>query len=369
MAKYEDTPLTNFPDAEDNWARMSDINATLLSVALQYNSLWEAGQIDEANALLDEHPELKNTIFNADKWNKIRDAIIALQRYYLNDVTDFIEYTAQAAIGINDKPIEGSENLVAYSAERVDKYVENIEKIIPVTFPVSGWSGSAPPYTQTINVESVTEEDEPMLVKYYESNFNTEQLKAYNKAFGFLADGLGETGDGTVTWQCIKKPLVDITVGLKGFKTPSTIQPQIAKAVFSNMKFTNELSELSNDDEYAGLIQGTLQVSDDENVQARFLAKINNEQFVTEQIKTESTDDINPDDIVTGSASLGDINEDNIIAVFPYITSLITDAPGYTEDNFQISFSIRGKNIYYNVKNIGNTIGRVGLSFMVTYKV
>ena len=41
MAKYEDTPLTNFPDAEDNWARMSDVTATLLSAALQYNEYWE----------------------------------------------------------------------------------------------------------------------------------------------------------------------------------------------------------------------------------------------------------------------------------------------------------------------------------------
>ena len=117
MATYEDTPLTNFPDAEDNWARMSDITATLLPVALQYNSLWENGQIDEANALLDANPNLKQTIFNADKWNKLRDAVIAIERYYLNDVTDFINHVAQQAIGIDDNPSEEDKNTTKISTK------------------------------------------------------------------------------------------------------------------------------------------------------------------------------------------------------------------------------------------------------------
>ena len=272
MAKYEDTPLTNFPDAEDNWARMSDITATLLSVALQYNSLWEAGQIDEANALLDEHPELKNTIFNADKWNKIRDAIIALERYYLNDVTEFIEATAQAAIGINDSPDEDDKNLVAYSAEKIDEFVDNIEKVIPVTFTAAGWIGSSAPYTQTISVEEITEDDEPMLVKYYTSSFNATNLKAYNKAFGILADGIGETGNGTVTWQCIKKPTTNITIGLKGLKTPETPQTQIQQAVFDNVTYS---STLPSDGEYAGVIQGDIEVtSSNDNTNTVFLGQI-----------------------------------------------------------------------------------------------
>lgn len=218
MATYEDTPLTNFPDAEDNWARMSDITATLLPVALQYNSLWEAGQIDEANALLDANPNLLNTIFNADKWNKLRDAVIAIERYYLNDVTEFITHVAQSAIGINDNPAEEDKAVVAYSAKKID----NFEKVITVTFLATGWTGGSAPYEQTINVEGITAEDEPMLAKYREGEFDVATAKAYNKAFGMLADGEGITGDGTITWKTIKKPAIDITIALKGFTTPST---------------------------------------------------------------------------------------------------------------------------------------------------
>ena len=89
MAKYEDLPLTNFPDTADNWARMSDLTASLITVALQYNNLWDSGDIDGANALLNSNPTLKNTIFNADKWNKLRDAVISLERYYLNDAVSY----------------------------------------------------------------------------------------------------------------------------------------------------------------------------------------------------------------------------------------------------------------------------------------
>lgn len=222
MATYEDTPLTNFPDAEDNWARMSDITATLLPVALQYNTLWENGQIDEANALLDANPNLLNTIFNADKWNKLRDAVIAIERYYLNDVTEFIEHVAQATIGINDNPNEEDKATVSYSAKKVDTIVDNIEKIITVTFTSDGWTGDSAPYTQIVSVEGITAEDEPMLAKYREGEFDVDTAKAYNKAFGMLADGEGITGDGTVTWKTIKKPTIDITIALKGFKTSVT---------------------------------------------------------------------------------------------------------------------------------------------------
>lgn len=240
MATYEDTPLTNFPDAEDNWARMSDITATLLPVALQYNTLWENGQIDEANALLDANPNLLNTIFNADKWNKLRDAVIAIERYYLNDVQEFIEHVAQSTIGINDNPDEEDKDIVSYSAKKVDELidelnneltdlintnetdtttrVDNIEKIITVTFPTSGWTGDSP-FEQTVNVVGVTENDEPTLLKYRTGDFDVSTAKAYNKAFGFLADGEGTTGNGTITWKTIKKPTIDITIALKGFKT------------------------------------------------------------------------------------------------------------------------------------------------------
>lgn len=105
MAKYNDLPLTNFPDTEDTWARMQDITVNLITVAQQYNALWESGDVTGANTLLENNPGLINTIFNADKWNKLRDAIISMERFYLNDVQTFIDRVAQHTVGIDRKSV------------------------------------------------------------------------------------------------------------------------------------------------------------------------------------------------------------------------------------------------------------------------
>ena len=222
MAKYEDTPLTNFPDAEDNWARMSDVTATLLSAALQYNEYWENGEIDAANDLLDANPNLKNTIFNADKWNKLRDAIIAVERYYLNDVQDFIEETAQSAIGINDNPEEEDKTLVSYSANKVDELINNtttnittkLTTVKTASVSSSGWSSSAP-YTQTITVSGITSSDRPVVSIYISGNPNASSVKSMNKAYSCV-DRV-TTGSGNVTLYCYnKKPTTTFSIALKG---------------------------------------------------------------------------------------------------------------------------------------------------------
>lgn len=83
-----------------------------------------------------------------------------------------------------------------------------------VTFPVAGWTGTAAPYTQTVNVAGVTADDIPGQGVVYPTGCTRAQQMAINKAVGYIYDL--ETGDGTVTLRCTKKPTVDITLGLKG---------------------------------------------------------------------------------------------------------------------------------------------------------
>lgn len=87
-------------------------------------------------------------------------------------------------------------------------------EVVQVTLPVSGWSTTAP-YTQTVAVEGLTAEDNPILVKVIPAGATPGQVKAYNTAFGMVDDG--DTADGQATFRCFnKKPVVDIIVGLKG---------------------------------------------------------------------------------------------------------------------------------------------------------
>lgn len=94
--------------------------------------------------------------------------------------------------------------------------IERQEHVEPVTLAADGWEGGAPPYTQTVAVDGLTEMDNPLLVRMPPESATEAEQKAYNKAFGIISEGTGETGDGTATFTVYKKPAVNITIGLRG---------------------------------------------------------------------------------------------------------------------------------------------------------
>lgn len=85
-----------------------------------------------------------------------------------------------------------------------------------ITLTAAKWIGDAAPYEQTVAVDGVTAEDNPMLVSALEDGADLATQKAYSKAFGILASGTGTTADGSVTFKVYKKPTTDITAGLRG---------------------------------------------------------------------------------------------------------------------------------------------------------
>ena len=80
---YVDLPLTNFPIKEDTMKRMTDVNAVLMPVVRQYNTYFADGNLAACNDLLKNNPDVLDCFFNADKWNWTRDAIIAIQRFFI----------------------------------------------------------------------------------------------------------------------------------------------------------------------------------------------------------------------------------------------------------------------------------------------
>ena len=86
-----------------------------------------------------------------------------------------------------------------------------------VTLAAGGWTGSAPPYVQSVAVAGASAEGpDALLVSALEDGASLEAQKAYMKAFGIVSSGTATLGDSVAVFKVYKRPEVDITVGLRG---------------------------------------------------------------------------------------------------------------------------------------------------------
>lgn len=195
--KYVDLPLTEFPVKEDTKKRMMDINSVLMPVVTQYNSYFAQGNLAACNDLIKNNPDVLDCFFNAEKWNWARDAIIALQRFYLEDVVTFINAVAQNTVGIEDNPADGQASLVAYSAAKVNSLFDRFRSIRDVTIPVSGFENNV-----------FTYHNDKILAGYApEVRFSEESIPVAVKA-GIIV----KTYDGYMTFKVKKMPAADLFI-------------------------------------------------------------------------------------------------------------------------------------------------------------
>ena len=80
--KYPDLSGTNFPGEIDTFTKKTDPSSeTVLWVQKCYAKM-AAGDIQGAYDIIEAHPELKDSQLSALDYNKLRDAVIAMQRWY-----------------------------------------------------------------------------------------------------------------------------------------------------------------------------------------------------------------------------------------------------------------------------------------------
>lgn len=86
-SKYTD--LSNsFPAAVDTIDKMQDLTITTKKKADKYYEYINANNITGANDYLgkSENSDLLLSVFNADKFNTMRDMIISIERFFLDDI-------------------------------------------------------------------------------------------------------------------------------------------------------------------------------------------------------------------------------------------------------------------------------------------
>lgn len=90
-ALYPDLDFTNYPGQLDNIQLKSNItNATDAQLVQQVQTAILAGDFSNAAAIINANPQLNGKIFNANDYNQIRDAVLALERFYQNDIYNYI---------------------------------------------------------------------------------------------------------------------------------------------------------------------------------------------------------------------------------------------------------------------------------------
>lgn len=86
-SKYTDLS-NNFPAAVDTIDKMQDLTITTKKKADKYYEYINANNITGANDYLgkSENSDLLLSVFNADKFNMLRDMIISIERFFLDDI-------------------------------------------------------------------------------------------------------------------------------------------------------------------------------------------------------------------------------------------------------------------------------------------
>lgn len=120
-------------------------------------------------------------------------------------------------INATNRQINQNTSDVAKNKNSINANVQEITKIKGLkkaTFSTGGWTSSAP-YTQTVAVSGLTNQDSPIVGIDMSDNPSADITKAREKSFGYV--NRAYTGNGTLTLRCnISKPQTAFTVLIKG---------------------------------------------------------------------------------------------------------------------------------------------------------
>lgn len=97
-----------------------------------------------------------------------------------------------------------------------NKAVNKFLKPRILTLTAAGWSNTYP-YTQTVNVAGIKADDNIKVIGVYvPADAALDQVKAWNKAVGYLICNPGGVAEGKITFKAYKKPMADMQIITEG---------------------------------------------------------------------------------------------------------------------------------------------------------
>lgn len=222
---------TNFPSSLDDVKEhglMQDIDADLVSTYKTYESQVASGQSQAAYETAYKSvngKRLADSLFNADKYNWLRDSILAMQEFFLNKFDAYIDSKTQAQIGTTTDENDSNSGSAAYTVDKMNEILFD-----EIYVPLSAWNWSqvntTKMYKQQVAVSGVKANRKyvryPLLTKlyntdsgyFYDASLTADQVKQYNKQYSKLANGVVDS-DGIATFYAYKQPTETIGIILK----------------------------------------------------------------------------------------------------------------------------------------------------------
>lgn len=94
--KYPDLSLTNFPNSLDQFTTFLNIVSSDGPLIGQYQSAMQNGDTTLANQILTQIPQATQKIITAVDLNTLSQAMLAIERFYLNDIEPYIDDLQQS---------------------------------------------------------------------------------------------------------------------------------------------------------------------------------------------------------------------------------------------------------------------------------
>ena len=89
--KYPQYPLSTFPDSVDNIPNFLDVTPTDADLITQYQTAVSKGDFSLAEEVYKLIPNANQKILSAVRLNTLRDSILATEKFYKDDVKDYID--------------------------------------------------------------------------------------------------------------------------------------------------------------------------------------------------------------------------------------------------------------------------------------
>lgn len=180
--RYTDLPHTLFPQASDDEAGhplMSNISGSLFAAAKTYSAKIAEGDAFGAQTVLQNNPGLVDTMFTAEKYNWMRDAIIAMQKYYVYDVEKMMEGLVGLEVHLDDNETQGNLNTYGYSIAKIKSIVNGTKYYF--NLDPSTWSTNTYVPQYELQIDGITQDDDIDIILNPQTAA-ISQAKAWSKA-------------------------------------------------------------------------------------------------------------------------------------------------------------------------------------------